>query len=148
MALVEQRTRPSVGSRRAGYVVAAGVNALMLYLINIWPGWQVLPFLTGETPQVLGLVNASIAVGLAVNLLYALRDPVWLKALGDLLTTAVGLAAMWAIWQVFPFDFAGSDIDWALVFRIGLVVGMVGSGIAIIVHVITLIRTGSGSSPR
>lgn len=148
MALVEHRARPSVASRRAGYVVAAGINAAMLYLINLWPGWQVLPFLTDETPQVLGLVNASIAVGIALNLVYALRDPVWLKAFGDLLTTAVGLAAMWAMWRVFPFDFAGSGVDWALVVRVGLVVGMVGSAIAMIVHVVRLVRAASGSGPR
>ena len=69
------RTRPTVGARRFGYVVAVLVNAAMLYAVNRWPGWEVLPFLTADLVLVLGLVNASIVVNLAANLVYLVRDP-------------------------------------------------------------------------
>jgi len=46
------------------------VNAALLFVLNGQPGWQALPFLTSATSQVLGLVNLSLAVGLAVNLVY------------------------------------------------------------------------------
>src|SRR5436190_9702285 len=50
------RTPPDV-TRRAGYVVGAVVNGMLLLAVNVWPGWQVVPFLTAQTSQVLGLVN-------------------------------------------------------------------------------------------
>ena len=53
--------------RRAGYLVAIVVNAALLFILNGQPGWQALPFLTSATSQVLGLVNLSLAVGLAVS---------------------------------------------------------------------------------
>ena len=91
--------------RRAGYVVAAVIDAAMLYAVNRWPGWDALGFLTDRTPEVLGLVNASMLVSLVANLTYLVHDgPRW-RATGDLAVTAVGLAALLRIWRVFPFDF-------------------------------------------
>jgi hypothetical protein len=135
------KPRQSVASRRVGYGVSVAINAVMLFLINAWPGWDVLPFLTQDFSKVLGLVNASIAVGLAVNVMYLVADPVWFKALGDLLVTSVGIAAMWAMWKVFPFDFGTGP--WDTLVRIGLILGLVGSGIAIIVQVVTLTRANA-----
>lgn len=132
MTKTATRPRPTVGARRFGYVVAVLVNAAMLYAVNRWPGWEVLPFLTAEMVLVLGLVNASIVVNLAANLVYLVRDPRWLRALGDLLTTAVGLVALVRMWQVFPFDFSGDWAGWTLVVRILLGLGIVGSAIGLV----------------
>ena len=63
-----------------------------------------MPFLTSAITQVLVLVNLSLDAGLAVNLVYLAYDPPWLKSLGDLATTGIGLAAAIRVWQVFPFD--------------------------------------------
>ena len=135
--------RKSVGSRRVGYVVAVLVNAAMLYAVNRWPGWQEVPFLTKDTELVLGLVNASIVVNLVANLVYLVRDPVWLKALGDVVTTAVGLAAMVRIWKVFPLDVSDR---WELLVRALLVVGIVGSAIGIVVAIVQFGRALSSRS--
>lgn len=130
----------SAAARRVGYVVAVLIDAAMLYAINVRPGWEVVPFLTEDTPAVLGWVNASIVVGLVANLVYLVRDPRWLKALGDIATTAVGLVALLRIWQVFPFDFGADAFDWPLVVRILLGLVIVGSGIAILVTLFTAAR--------
>jgi hypothetical protein len=84
--------RPRPAGRRVGYLIAVVVNAALLFVLNGQPGWQDVPFLTSATSQVLGLVNLSLAVGLAVNLVYLAYDPPWLKSLGDLLTAGIGLA--------------------------------------------------------
>lgn len=131
--------RPSVAARRTGYVIAIGVNAALLWLANVAPGWEVLPFLTTDMERVMPLVNASMMAGVAANVLYLAADPKWLKALGDIVTTAVGIVAMVAIWQVFPFDFGDASFDWALLFRWVLGVGIVGSAIAIVVNVVSLV---------
>jgi hypothetical protein len=134
-----QRARqPSVAARRFGYVVAVLVNATMLYLVNVWPGWDAVPFITDEMTAVLGLVNASILVGIAANLVYVVNDTKSVRGLGELITTAVGLVAMIRIWQVYPFDFAGYSFDWDVVVRVLLVLGMVGSVIGLVAKLVSL----------
>ncbi len=139
------KTRASTGVRRAGYVVAMMVNALMLLAANIWPGWEVVPFLSRETPLVMSWVNVAIVVNLVANAAYFLRDPVWLRSVGDLVTLGVGTAVMVRIWQVFPFDLTGSGMDWALVLRIVLVLGIFGSVIGMIAAAGTLVRNAPRS---
>ncbi|MGV9746463.1 hypothetical protein ACWDTG_16305 [Rhodococcus zopfii] len=140
MSATSAPNRSSAAARRTGYVVAVLVNAALLYAINIWPGWEAVPFLTDDTRLVLGWVNASIVVGIAANLVYLVRDTSWLKSLGDVLTTAVGLVALLRIWQVFPFDFGDSSFDWPLVVRILLGLGIVGSIIGILVALFSAVR--------
>lgn len=128
------RARPGPASRRFGHLVGAAVNGLLLYLINRNPGWDAVPFLTDATTQVLGLVNASIAASLVANLLYVLWDPLWLRALGDLVTTSVGVVAMVRIWQVWPIDFAAGSA-WDVVARILVGIGIAGGLIGIVASV-------------
>lgn len=139
------RARPRVASRRVGYVVAVGVNALLLYLLNRSPGWQSVPFLTDAMSRVIGVVNLSITAGLVANLVYIVRDPTWLKALGDLATTCAGVLAMLRIWQVWPFDFpAGSP--WNLVAHVAIGLGLVGGVIGIIESTVRYVRAIGFSS--
>lgn len=135
--------RPAPATRRAGYLIAVAVNAALLYGINVWPGWSAVPFLTDDMELVLEFVNASLVVSMIANAVYVLADPRWLKALGDLLTTVVGLGAMVRLWQVFPFDFGETSFDWALVTRILLVLGIVGGVIGIIAALIALVRSAA-----
>ena len=142
MTLTETASkRPAVGDRRVGYVVAVLVNAAVLYAVNVWPGWQALPFLTEDMRLVLGLVNASMLVSIVANMVYFLVDPRWLKALGDIVTTAVGIAALVRMWQVFPFDFSGSSFDWALVVRVAMGVAIGGSAIALVVAFVSFVKS-------
>jgi len=134
--------RPSQAARRTGYVIAMLVNVALLFAIYSWPGWEAAPFLTAATPQVLGWVSASLIAGLAANVVYLVTDPPWLKSLGDLVITGIGLGAMIRVWQVFPFDFGDASFDWAFVFRLLLIVGIVGSVVGLAVQFVTLVRTG------
>jgi hypothetical protein len=133
-------SRPEVATRRTGYAIAMFINAVMFYLINVSPGWQVLPFLTDDTHLVLGFINASIGAGIVANAVYLVQDPPWLKALGEAVTTGVGLAAMVRLWQVFPFDFGPASVDWAFVARVVLVVSIIGAAIGVLVHLGRLVR--------
>ena len=132
-------TRPSAG-RRFGYLVAAAINAILLELVNGWPGWQAVPFLTPDAADVVTLVNLSLVLGIGMNLAYLVRDPAWLKALGEVLTTGVSLAVMIRLLQVFPFDFGDSAVDWGFWVTAALWVLIVATGIAVIVQVTRLVR--------
>jgi hypothetical protein len=93
MALTDPARRPSAGARRAGYCIAIAFSAALLFVLNARPGWQAMPFLTSDAGQVLWLVNLSLAAGIAGNAVYLAYDPPWVRSLGDLATTGIGLAA-------------------------------------------------------
>jgi len=146
MPTITTPRRPGPVARRFGYLVAVLVNGAILYAANVWPGWEAVPFLTSETRLVLGLVNASIVVSVAANLVYLLADPRWLKALGDVATTAVGIAALVRIRTVFPFAFTTGAVDWTLVANVVLVVGIVGGAIGIVAALVTFVRSVAAPS--
>ncbi len=139
--LSSPRTPPRV-TRQFGYAVAVLVNAVLLYAVNVWPGWDAVPFLTGDFRLVLGLVNASMLVALVVNLVYLAGDPAWVRAVGGLLTTGVGLAALLQMWRVFPFEFTGDGAGWDAVFRVAIALGVVGSVVALVLAVVGLVTAG------
>ena len=134
--------KPVVGpvSRRVGYAIAAALNVALLLILNETPGWEALPFLTDDFSLVLGVVNASIVAGVVANAVYVVADPAWVRALGDIVTTGIGLAAMVRLWQVFPIDFTVTAVDLDLVARLLLIVAIVGSVIGIVAAAARLVR--------
>ena len=140
MTITTAPRQSSAAARRLGYLVAAGVNGVLLYLINVAPGWQELTFLTSATVSVLTWVNTSLVAGIVANVLYVLDDAPAVRAFGDLVTTSIALAAIVRVWQVFPFAFDQRGVHWEQVIRVLLVVATVGSAIAIVVQLVTLAR--------
>ncbi|GAB4100682.1 hypothetical protein [Sinomonas halotolerans] len=141
------------GSRKAehhrgDYTGSILVTTLLLLAANVWPGWQVLPFLTPATPEVLALVNAAWIAGIVVNLVYLAADRLAVRALGELVTLGIGVAAAFRMWEVFPFDFGGSWFNWDLLVRVLIVVAIVGSFIAMAVAAVRLARAGPGPDRR
>jgi hypothetical protein len=130
--------------RRFGYVVAAGVNGLLLWVVHRLLDWQWPAFLTVDFELVLGVVTASFIASIVVNLALAVHHPVRARALADLVTAAFALAVGLRMWEVFPFDFAGYATDWSRFVEVALVVGIVAAGIAIVASLIRLII---GSDP-
>ncbi len=145
MASTDGVRRGSAGGRRVGYCFAIGFSAALLFVLNGSPGWQKIPFLTSDTDQVLWLVNLSLAAGIAANVVYLAYDPPWVRSLGDLVTTAIGLATAIRIWQVFPFDLSSG---WSTAVRVLLGVAIAGSCIALVVQVVSLARWFTGHTPH
>ena len=145
MTLTDPAHRSSAGARRAGYYIAIAFSAALLIVLNGRPGRQAMPFLTSDTGQVLWLVNLSLAAGIAANVVYVAYDPRWLKSLGDLATTGIGLAAAILIWQVFPFALSPG---WSTAVRVLLVVAIAGSCIALVIQIVSLARWFTGHTPH
>jgi hypothetical protein len=145
MALTDPARRPSAGARRVGYCVAIAFSGAFLFVLNGRPGWQQMPFLTSDTSQVLWLVNLSLAAGIAANAVYLAYDPPWLKSLGDMTTTGIGLAAVIRVWQVFPFDVSSG---WSTAVRVLLVLAIAGSCIALVVRIVSLARWFTSHTPH
>lgn len=123
--------------RRAGYVASVLVNGLILFLTNEHPGWQTLPFLTPAFADVLPLINASIVANLVANAVFVVYDGRRLKALLQLVLAGFSLAVSVQLLSVFPFDFGTGGFPWAGVLRVLLVIGVIGSAIAIVVSLVT-----------
>jgi hypothetical protein len=101
-----------------------------------------MPFLTSDKGQVLWLVNLSLTAGIPVNVVYLAYDPPWVRSLGDLATTGIGLAVAIRVWQVFPFDLSPG---WSAAVRVLLVVAIAGSCIALVVQIVSLGRRFTGA---
>jgi hypothetical protein len=141
MSTIAPRRTESATARRVGYALAVAINGLLLYGVNVWPGWRVVPFLTEDTTLLLGLVNLSLVAGAIANAVYVVADRTWLKASGDLVTLGIGMAVLVAFWEVFPFDFSDSSLGWATVARVVLIVAMVGTAVGIAVQFVVLIAS-------
>ena len=139
--------RAPITVRRFGYVLAAAVITSTWLMVNVWPGWEVVPFLTQRTGDIVWAVNLSLFCGLVANLAYIAYDPVGFKTLGDLITTTVGLVPAVLLWRVFPFDFSGYSFDWAVVVRVVLMVGIIGGALGILVQIGMLVRLTIAGGP-
>jgi hypothetical protein len=130
-------TRPqSPRARRWGYGIAALINLIVAWGVNIWPGWDAVPFLTSGMTQVLPLVNLSLLVGFLTNLAYLVADPPWFKALGNILTAGISIAVLVRTLRVFPFDFGDSASTWDPITRGILIFLIVASILGLAVQVV------------
>ena len=148
MTLTTAQRRPSVAARRFGYGVTIVLNAAVLAAVNVWPGWQIIPFLTADMVLVLPWVNASIIAGVVANAVYLVDDPPRLRAVGSFVTTVIGAVGLVRMWQVFPFEFGDGGFDWALAMRVLLALGMIGSVIAIVASIVILLRPAQSARGR
>ena len=139
MAAITESSTPSRVGRRVGYAIGALVNVALLVALNVWPGWDAVPFLTADFAQVLGLINLSLAVGFLTSVANFALDNFGAKALGDLATNVIGIAVSVRLLQVFPFDFSGG-FDWSWIVRTLLVIGVIGSFFGAAAAVVRLLR--------
>lgn len=126
--------------RRVGYSVSIAVNAVLLGAVLGWPGWEVVPFLTDDFSRVLGWVVAPLIAAIVANAIYLVADPTPVRALGELVVNAFGLAALIRLWQVFPFDFGDTAVPWPTIARVVLVVGIAGTAVAMVVVIVQTVR--------
>jgi hypothetical protein len=129
---------------RGGNLFSVLINAALLWGINVWPGWQAVPFLTPDMTRVLDIVNASLVAGIIANLVFFIIRSRGVQALGNLVVLGIGLSAAMRLWEVFPFDFGNSWSGWPVLFRVFLVLGIVGSIIGALVEVVALFRAMAG----
>ncbi|MGY1753367.1 hypothetical protein [Blastococcus sp. SYSU D01042] len=145
--MTELRTAPvpTAAGRALGHLLGAVVNGLLLLAIHVRPGWDALPLLTGDTPRVLGLVDAALVAGIAVHLVQLAGGPGWLAPAGLVVTSGFGVAVSARVLQVFPFDLPGG---WGTVARVVLVVGIVGAAIGVVAALVSLARMRAAERVR
>lgn len=147
-AAIEQRIER--GAKRFGYLLAAVINGVMLWIAHQLLNWEWPGFLTPEFDDVLPIITVSFVASIVTNLAYARNDRWPIKPLGELTTSVVGFVTALRIWQVFPFEFDGDDWSWLA--RLVLMVAMIGSAMGAIVQLVNLTKgtpaADSSSSDR
>ncbi len=131
--------RPSPSARRFGYLVTIAINIALLVVIHVSPGWDAATFLTDAAGDVVPLLTLSIALTIAVNVVWLFKDRLWLRAAGDLLGVVVGALVSLRILSLFPFTFPDGSL-WPTVLRMALWVAIVGGAIGTLANLVALIR--------
>ncbi|SFN90878.1 hypothetical protein [Mycetocola miduiensis] len=126
--------------RRIGFSAAIVVNAVLLGLVNGWPGWRAVPILTGEADSVVLVFNLALVVGILVNTVNMIADIRWVRAVGEIITSAVALVFLTQLLRVFPFSFSDGSVDWAFVIRTVLWFAVAGCVISILVSGVIVVR--------
>jgi hypothetical protein len=124
---------PPPAARRAGYAFAVTITVLIWFALTAWPGWRDFGFFTDDFTRVLPLVQAALLAMILANLAFALHDVVWLRTLGAVISDGLGIAALVAVWRVFPFTFAGSG--WGVALRVALAFAIIGTVLDVLVQV-------------
>ena len=127
-------------------MVAIIVNLLVYGFINTWPGWDSFDFVTADAADVVPLVNLSIGVSILANIVYLVVDAPRVKAIGEMVVSAVAMVVSVIVLRVFPFDFSAYAFPWELLTRVVLVIAVIGSGISVLVNLYRAIR-GSATLP-
>lgn len=141
-----RKPRPSPGSRRFGYLVAVAVNLVILMLVNVRPTWRAWGFLTEDATVVVAWFAVSLVVGVVVNLVWMVHDPLWLRSLGDAVSAAVGVVVLGHAVTVFPFAVEpGSGLESIL--RVGLWVALVLTAIAVVVNLVMVVVNAARGEP-
>jgi hypothetical protein len=135
----EPKPRPPRAARVFGYGLAAAINAALIWIVNVAPGWRWVPFLSEEFASVLGLVTLSLLVGLLLNLAYVAYDPQWFRHLGEAASAGIASVVLLQLFRVFPFDLG----TWTWVpgpLRIVLVIACVATAIGALANLAMALR--------
>ena len=123
-------------NRISNYIPSIIFNIIILIVLNKIPDWNI-AFITESYPDILRAVNTSLIVHIVGNLILIFIHPLVIHHLANAVFSIFSLIAAWVILSVFPFDFSEIVGNWLnTVIRVCLIVGVVGSAISIVVHVV------------
>ncbi len=123
-------------NRRAEYIAAIIVNAILIYIFNNLLKWRV-PFLTSDFNLVLWAVNLSLGATIIANILFLAYDARWFHHLLQLVLNILAFLSTYLLYRIFPLAFSERLIE--QVVRIALIFAMVALGIALIVEFFRLV---------
>lgn len=112
-------------------------NVIALIIVNSVPAWRHLTagVVLESWSQILWAANLSLAVQIVGNALLAAWHPRRVVFLVQALCSAAALVSVVVFYHVFPLDFAAVGVGWVnTLFRVFLVIGIVGTSIAVVVQ--------------
>jgi len=103
----EQQEKRVVKKRpgKAGYIGTIVANIVLMFIVNNILKWGV-PFFTREFTKVLWIINLSLSLTIACNIIYLIYDRAWFRNLTQMFLNTLSLLATYITYKVFPFDFS------------------------------------------
>ncbi|MBE0646545.1 MAG: hypothetical protein IH596_02055 [Bacteroidales bacterium] len=119
-------------------------NLIFLYFVNKVPEWG-LPFINDRYDTVLWILNLNLLLQIAGWALIFFLDFSWLWHVVRAVLDAASLVVLLVLYFLYPFDFSTvGGWSWLdVVLPIVFIIGMVASGIGVIVHLLKLIFRSS-----
>lgn len=144
-AALARPSPPRPGARRLPpRAVSLGVVVLgltLLYLVEVRPGWRTVALLTPAAEELVPWVVGALWTGVVVEAIALVVRTRWWRAVADLTSSAVALAASVAAWDLFPVAASGAG---RVLLRGVLVVAVVGAVAGV---VFSLVRILGGRPP-
>jgi len=123
-------------NRISNYIPSVIFNIILLIVLNKIPDWNIV-FITASYSDILWAVNTSLIVHIVGNFILIFIHPLFFHHLANAVFSVFSLIAAWVIFSVFPFDFSEIVGAWLnTLIRVCLIIGIVGSAISIVVHVV------------
>jgi hypothetical protein len=94
--------------------------AVVLVLLNVVPGWEVVPFLTPAAEHAVSLANLALIVMLVSRAIALVEPSPRLRAATRYAVALICLALVADLWTTFPFDFGSEPESWASATRLVL----------------------------
>ena len=98
-------------ARRIGYAFSLAGTTAAAVIVNVWPSWHAVPYITDAAEPVIQLINISLLLRIAFNVIFLFLESPVLTAGCDLMSAVIGLAALILMWTTFPFSFP-ADSGW------------------------------------
>jgi hypothetical protein len=134
MSLQHEANERQIVEKRGESITAVVTSTIFAVVVNMLPGWNI-GFLTPALTAVLPAVTLSLVVDGASHLSLAFYSPRYLHHALHALMAGFSFNAARVVYTVYPFDFSGVPaLPLDLLAKIALIVGMVGSGISLIVN--------------
>jgi hypothetical protein len=138
-------TRPN---NPGGYIASAVFTGIFLWVLNQLPLWRPF-FLLDSYSEVLWAINMSLIVQIVLNLVLIFFHPLFFHHLAQTVFSLVSFISLLWIVRVFPVDFSARLGDWFnLLFRIVLIVALVGTLIGGITHFVRFLQSLFRGEPQ
>ena len=115
-------------------------NIFFLWIVNKVPDWN-LAFISEQYDTILWILNLNIIIQIAGYVFILFLDFRWFWHLVRTILDAASLVTLLVLYFIYPFDFSTID-GWSwldVVIPIAFIIGMVASGIGIIIHLVRFI---------
>jgi hypothetical protein len=122
--------------RRAGYVAAIVVNAVLLYVAHHLLAWQV-PFVAPSFGDVLWAIDLSFTSTIVANAVCLAYDARWFRNLTQLGLSGLAFVVAAVLYGIFPFDFGTAT--WNELAHLGLLLVMGALIIAMLVQTVVIL---------
>lgn len=119
MQAIGPTTRESLSPRRLTYGVVAAVAFGLFLVLNFWPGWQAMPFLTNGMVLTIGSIDLVLWAIIAFHVAYFFSDRPGLHVFAHLVIAFLAMFAFTRLLRTMPFALASGVwpgvVHWLLV---------------------------------